>query len=77
MDCLSCHDACRVKNVEAVSCITIKDLMLKSKENEIMITTHVLDSNARIRSFEVTIASMFKTSNIESLVLDKAKMKNE
>lgn len=35
--------------------------------NEIMITTHVFDINAKVRSLELT-ASLFKTSNIESLV---------
>jgi len=35
--------------------------------NEIMITTHVFDVNAKIRSLELT-ASLFKTSNVESFV---------
>lgn len=35
--------------------------------NEIMITTHVFDVDAKIRSLELT-ASLFKTNNVESLV---------
>jgi len=35
--------------------------------NEIMVTSHVFDVNAKIRSLELT-ASLFKTNNVESLV---------
>jgi len=39
--------------------------------NEIMITTHVFDVNAKIRSLELT-ASLFKTNKVESLALGQA-----
>jgi alkanesulfonate monooxygenase SsuD/methylene tetrahydromethanopterin reductase-like flavin-dependent oxidoreductase (luciferase family) len=35
--------------------------------NEVMITTHVFDVNAKIRSLELT-ASLFKTNHVASLV---------
>jgi len=35
--------------------------------NEIMITTHVFDVNAKVRSLELT-ASLFKTNHVASFV---------
>jgi len=40
--------------------------------NEIMITTHVFDVNAKLRSLELT-GSLFKTNNVESLVKGKSR----